>query len=104
TGHRHDVAVAQLLQGASGERAAHPAGAVDDDRRRLVEQPALDLRLQVAAGDVHRAGDGPLLVLVRLADVEDQRAPIDLGGSTGGVDLGDLGLGGGEEVAEGGHG
>ena len=58
----------------------------------------------VAPGDVHRAGDGALLVLVGLADVEHDGAGwlaelVRLGG----VDLADLGLGRLEQVAEVGH-
>ena len=53
---------------------------------------ALDLRLEVATGDVQRAGERALLVLVGLADVEQDRAGQAahvVGG--GGVDLADLG-------------
>ena len=62
----------------------------------LSSDAVLDLRLEVAAGDVDRAGQRALVVLVGLADVEDgQRAPSALRRSVGGrgVDLGDLGLG-----------
>ena len=53
---------------------------------------ALDLRLEVAAGDVQRAGQRALLVLVGLADVEQHgaRTSPQLVG-VGGVDLADLG-------------
>ena len=57
----------------------------------------------MAAGDVDRAGHRALVVLVGLADVEDERPGFDLLGGAGRVDLGDLGLGGGEEIAEGSH-
>ena len=58
----------------------------------------------VAPGDVQRARDGALLVLVGLADVEhDARRPATGRIGLGGVDLVDLGLGGGEQLTEGGH-
>ena len=66
---------------------------------------AFDLRLEVAARDVQRAGKGTLLVLVGLADVEQDgagQASHVVGG--GGVDLADLALGLGQQVAEAGHG
>ena len=53
---------------------AHAARAVDDDGRVVVEQAALDLALQVAAGDVDGAGQRTLVVLVGLTDVEHDRA------------------------------
>ena len=99
-----DVGVAELLQRAGGERRAHAAGAVDDDRRVLVGEPALDLGLEVAAGDVDGAGERALVVLVGLADVEHERAGGDALGGAVGVDLGDLGLGGRQQISERGHG
>ena len=53
--HRDDVGVAELLKGAGGEGRAHAAGAVHDDGRGLVGEPVLDLRLEMAAGDVDGA-------------------------------------------------
>ena len=41
---------------------------------RLVGDPALDRPLELAPGDVERAGDGALLVLLGLADVEHHGA------------------------------
>ena len=71
----------------------------------MVGDAVLDLALEVATGDVHRAGDRALLVLVGLADVEHHGA-----GSIatavvrrGGVDLADLGLGLREQIAEASH-
>ena len=66
-------------------------------------QATLDLGLEVAAGDVQRAGQRALVVLVGLADVEHLRTGVDALGGTGGVDLGDLGLGGPQQVSERGH-
>ena len=92
-GHRHDVGVAELLQGLGGEGRAHAAGAVDDDGGVVVGDLALDLALEVAAGDVEGAGQGALVVLVGLPDVEhDGAGPADGGLGGGGVDLADLGL------------
>ena len=62
--------VAEVGERLGGEHRAHPGRAVDDDGRRLVGDPALDLELEPAAGHVDGAGDRPLLVLVGLADVE----------------------------------
>jgi hypothetical protein len=58
----------------------------------------------VAAGDVDGARQGALLVLVGLAHVEHERTLIDALSGAGGIDFGDLGLGGAEQVAERGHG
>ena len=43
TVHRFDNLVAEFLHRASGEGGPHTAGAVDDDRNGLVDDPALDL-------------------------------------------------------------
>ena len=74
---------------------------MDDQRRVVVRYPALDRCLERAAGDVQRAGDGALLVLVGLADVEHDGARLlaQLVG-LGGVDLADLGLGGVQQLSE----
>ena len=99
-----DVGVAELGEGLGGEGGAGAAGAVHHERGRLVGDPALDARLERAAGDVDGAGDGALLVLVGLADVEDDRprsaAQLVGGGS---VDLADLGLRGGEQLSKARH-
>ena len=100
-GHRHDVGVAELAERPGGERAADPAGAVDDDRLRLVGEATLDLALEMATGDVHRARQGTLFVLVGLAHVEDHDlAAFDELLGLRRVDFGDLRLGLDEQVAE----
>src|ERR671918_1311212 len=104
-GHRHDVLVANVGERLGRERRAHAAGTVDDHRCRLVGDPVLDRALEGAPRDVHSSGDGALLVLVGLPHVEHHRArplPQLVGG--GGVDLADLGLGGGEQLTEARHG
>ena len=68
---RLDVGVAEVAHGLGGEGRADPTGAVDDDRARLVGELALHLELEVAPGQVDGAGDGALLVLVGLPDVEE---------------------------------
>ena len=73
---RLHVGVAEVLHGLGREGRPHPAGAVDDDRARLVGQLALDLELEVAPGQVDGVGDGALLVLVGLADVEERDAAL----------------------------
>ena len=76
-GHRGDVVVAELGERLGGERGAGTDGAVDDDLARLVGDERLDARLEIAAGDVHRAREVALLPLVLLAHVEEQR-PVEL--------------------------
>ena len=72
--HRHDVAVAELLEGPRRERRAHAGRAVDDDASGLVGQATLDVELELAPRDVHGAADRALVVLVGLADVEERGA------------------------------
>ncbi|CAB4852639.1 unannotated protein [freshwater metagenome] len=69
----------------------------------LVEQLALDLGFEVTARNVHRAGQRTFVVLIGFAHIEDERTLGDVLGRNCGVDFGDLRLGGGQEVAEGGH-
>ena len=69
----------------------------------LVGEPVLDLRLEMAAGDVHGTVEGAGVVLVGLADVEYGGAIGDQRGRTLRVDLTDLRLGGGEQITERGH-
>ena len=71
--------------------------------RGLVEQPALDLRLEVTARDVDGVGQRALVVLVGLAHVEHDGAVSDALGCRRRIDLGDLGLGGAEQISESGH-
>ncbi len=92
--------IAELGEGLGGERRPNAAGAVDDDRRRLVGDPVLDLRFEVAARNVDRTGQRTFLVLVGLTHVEHDRPVGDVGGGALGVDLTDLGLRGGEQVSE----
>jgi hypothetical protein len=72
----------------------------------VVGDAVLDLALEEAPGDVDRSGQRALLVLVGLPHVEDDgvgaRGQRRLG--PGGVDLPDLGLRLGEQLAEAGHG
>ncbi len=104
-GHRADVLVAELPERAGGEGRARAAGAVDDDLLCLVGDEGLDAALEVAARDVRGAGEVPLLPLVPLAHVEQQRPPAggEERGGLGGRDLGDLGLDLAEELAVGRH-
>jgi hypothetical protein len=98
---RGDVGIAELTEGLGRERRPVAGGAVDDDRL-VLRDLVLDLAFEVAAGDEHRAGDGPLLVLVELADVEERGiAEAFLGLGRG--DLVDVLLGLGQELAVAGH-
>ena len=98
--HRDRVLVAELLERPSGERGPDAAGAHDDDRLRLVGDATLDLRLEVAPGQEHRAGHRALLELVGLADVEQGRTVGEQLLRLGGGHLGDLRLGFVEEVSK----
>ena len=70
----------------------------------LVGDPALDRGLEGAPGDVHGAGQGALLVLVRLTDVEDHGiAAGDLLLGLGRLDLPNGRLGRGQHLPEGRH-
>ena len=62
--------VPELSQSVSGEHAADPAGAVNDDRGVGVGDPPGQLHLEVATRDVDGVLQRPLLELVRLAHVE----------------------------------
>ena len=55
------------------ERGAVARGAVDDDRLHVVGRGRFDAGLEVAARDVHGAGDLALVPLVLLPDVEEER-------------------------------
>jgi hypothetical protein len=90
-GHGLHVLVAELAESLGRERGAGAAGAVDDDRPAAVGGEALDARLEIPAGDVDGAGEVPLLPLVRLADVEEER-PVGARCGIGGRDLVDLRL------------
>ncbi len=68
-----DVHVAELLEHLRGEGRARAGRAVDDERASLVGHEALDPLLEAAAARVDRAGDVPLVPLVRLADVDEER-------------------------------
>ena len=63
----------------------------------------LDLRLEVAAGDVHGIVEGPGVVLVGLVDVEHGSAVGDHRRGALRVDLADLRLGSSEQISERGH-
>ena len=96
--HRGHARVAEVGEGSRGERRPRPSGAVDDDLARLVWDERFDPRLEVATLDVDGAGDVPLLPLVGLAHVEEER-PVARGervARRGRGDLVDLRLGGGE--------
>src|SRR5207248_10915561 len=80
---------------------AGAAGAVHDDGL-VLRDPILDLALQVPAGDEHRVRHRSLLVLVELADV-DERGVVEVRLGLGRLDLADLLLRLGQQLAEAGH-
>ena len=98
----HHVAVAQVQQCLGGECRSDATGAVHDDLRVLLEQPALDLELEVTTGDVGRPRHGALLVLVRLADVQEGRRPDEVN-DIGGCHFTDVALGFVQQLTRGGH-
>ena len=102
TAHGDDVGVPEVLQRLGGEGGADATGAEHDHRGVAVGDAALDLRLEVTPRDEHGAGDGTLLELVRLPDVEEHGVGLGTAArvSVGRGDLPDLGLGLGEEIAE----
>jgi hypothetical protein len=79
------------LEGLRGERRSNAARAVDGDGRLLVGQATFYGKLQIAPSDVDGTGHGTLLVLVRLAHVE-QCVVVETRGDLVRVDLTDLGL------------
>src|SRR5262249_39716290 len=72
--HRLDVGVAELVEGARGQRRARAARAVGADPGRLLGDLAPEALLEEAARDPSRAGDVPFGPLVLLADVDQDRA------------------------------
>jgi hypothetical protein len=95
----HDVGVTELAERLGGEDRAHAARAVNDDRCGAVVDLVLDLALEVAARQEHRARDRALLELIQLADVEECGAA-EAGLRFGGIDLDDLAFRGLQEVSE----
>ena len=100
TGHRGDVGVAEFGHRLGGEGRSHTTRAVHDHRGGLVEQAALDLGLEMAARDVHGAGERAFVVFVGLTHVEHGGAIGDERGGALGVDFDDLGLGGRQQITE----
>src|SRR5207248_655507 len=72
-GERGDALVPELAERLRRERRAVAAGAVQEDRLRVVGRGLLDPRLEEPARDVDRARDPALRPLVQLADVDEQR-------------------------------
>ena len=70
-GHRLHVRVAKLLEGAGGEQRAHPACAVQGDRRITFGDRILDAGLDESLAQVHRAGDVALVELAAFANVDE---------------------------------
>ena len=77
----------QLRERVGGERGALARGAVEDDARVAVGDRALDARLEIAARDVHGAGDVPAVPLLGLAHVDQDDAVAEVLGDLGRVDL-----------------
>ena len=91
-----------MVLAAKAERT--PAGAVDDDGRRLVGELPLHLELEVAPGQVDGVGDGALLVLVGLPDVEEgDPAALQQGLRVGRLHLADGRLGLVQQISGCGH-
>jgi hypothetical protein len=71
----------------------------------VVGEEALDTRLEVTAGNVERARDDPLIPLVLLADVEEERrvVRVEQARAVAGLDLVDLALDLAQELPIGRH-
>src|SRR5206468_3770826 len=93
-GERIDRRVAELSERLGRKSRAVSGGAVEDNRLVPVGNRLLDPRLDVAARDVDRSGDVPLVPLVALADVHEGWGLVggEQARGLGGVYLIDLGL------------
>ena len=88
-GEVHDLVVAHIRQRLGGERGAGTDGAVDDEGASPVRHETFDARLETPARDVDRAGDMPLLPLVGLPHVDEERG-LGVGVQLVRLDRGDL--------------
>ena len=104
TGHRYNSGVTKLREGLGGEGRPHATCAHDDQRRVLVRDSRLDLGLEVATWNEHRAGHCALFELVSLTNVEKCHSAVAQGFCLSGVNLVDFGLRLIEEVSEAAHG
>ena len=68
-----DVRVSEVLEHLRGEGRARAGRAVDDQRASLVGHQAFDPLLEAATTRVDRTRDVPLVPLVGLADVHEER-------------------------------
>ena len=99
-GHADDVGETEFAERLCGKSAANAAGAIHDDRRLLVEDSRLHLRLEMTARNVDGAVQRTLVVLVGLAHVEHHCPVGNLLLCARGVNLADLRFGGRQQVAE----
>jgi hypothetical protein len=70
---RQDVLIAKLFERLRGKGRSAATGAIDDQRPCTIGRRGLDARLQIPARDVDRTGDVPLLPLVALPHVDEDR-------------------------------
>ena len=100
-GQRGGVVVAELAERLGREGRPRADRAVRDDLARLVRHERLDPRLEVAAGNVDRAGQVTLLPLVLLAHVDEERTVgvVEAREHVRGGDLVDLVLDLGEQLS-----
>ena len=89
--HGHHPVVAQFGEGYRGKCRTDPPGAHGHHRLLVVDNPILDVALQVAPGDMQGARDRSLLVLVGFTYVEQQPAVGQQSLSAGRCDLVDVG-------------
>ena len=102
TAHGANVAVAELVQGTSGQQGPGPACAVQRDRGVLVGDSVLDLDLDEALAEMERSGDVALLELAALAHIDESSGASLLGDLLGGH-LGDDAASVVEKIARAGH-
>jgi hypothetical protein len=72
-GHRYNVGVAHVLKTLRRKRRANSSGAVDHDRRLSLRDGLFDADFEEPSGQENRAGQVPLIPLVLLADVEQNK-------------------------------
>src|SRR5262245_29273876 len=71
--HRHNVAVAQLLETLCGQRRSHSPGAINNDGSFFIGDRLFDLYFQESTGEKNRAGQMPLIPLVLFPDVQQHK-------------------------------
>ena len=101
--HRRDLLVSKFLHRLCGKRRANTARAVDDDRKRFVNNAVFDLRLKMAPRNMDHSLKSTLGVFVGFTHVKNEVATSDPLGSLICADLNNLRFCRTEEVSKRGH-